>query len=193
MTSDVAAGASVVARLGGGAAPSRERVVRGEGESGRPINRSSLPDLWLLIVGSWRSTAHACVAIGDELGPDVARVRRLARPLPSPLRREELLHREDRPSRQHVEHRPSDLVRQDRERLPFAVLLLNAREQLLPLRYGAGTARPLRRTPTSNGRSPSSRRRCRASCRPTASVHLTSRAYEANSCTRSKRVMSWIS
>jgi hypothetical protein len=33
--------------------------VRGGGESGRPIIRDSLPDLWLLIVGSWRSTAHA--------------------------------------------------------------------------------------------------------------------------------------
>ena len=33
--------------------------MRGGGESGRPIIGDSLPDLWLLIVGSWRSTAHA--------------------------------------------------------------------------------------------------------------------------------------
>ena len=33
--------------------------MRGEGESGRPINARSLPDLWLLIVGSWRLSAHA--------------------------------------------------------------------------------------------------------------------------------------
>ena len=42
----------------------------------------SLPDLWLMIDGSWRLAAHACGAICCELGP-VARVRRLARPLPS--------------------------------------------------------------------------------------------------------------
>ena len=193
MTSDVACSASVVARLGGGAAhPVNACAWRGrERASHQP---RSLPDLWLLIVGSWRSAAHACVTIGDELGPDVARVRRLARPLPSPLRREELLHREDRSSRQHVEHRPPDLVREDREGLPFAVLSSrSSRAASCRPSYGAGTARPLRRTPTSNGRSPSSRRRCRASSRPIASAHLTSRAYEANSCTRSKRVMSWIS
>jgi len=33
--------------------------VRGGGESGRPIIGCSLPDLWLLIVDSWRSAAHA--------------------------------------------------------------------------------------------------------------------------------------
>jgi len=29
--------------------------VRGGGESERPIIGASLPDLWLMIVGSWRS------------------------------------------------------------------------------------------------------------------------------------------
>ena len=58
MTSDVVY-ASVVARLGGGAAHPVNAGVRGGGESGRPIIGGSLPDLWLMIVGSWRSAAHA--------------------------------------------------------------------------------------------------------------------------------------
>ena len=33
--------------------------MHGEEESGRPIIRGSLSDLWLLIMGPWRSTAHA--------------------------------------------------------------------------------------------------------------------------------------
>jgi hypothetical protein len=47
---------------------------------------SSLPDHWLLIVGPVPLDGARVVTIGDELGPDVARVRRLAHPLPSPLR-----------------------------------------------------------------------------------------------------------
>ena len=167
--------------------------VRGGEESGRPINRSSLPDPWLLIVGSVALDGARVVTIGDELGPDVARVRRLAHPLPSPLRREELLHGEDGPSRQHVEHGPSDLVRQDRERLPFAVLFLNPRDQLLPLgmaqeQHGRFGERPLQMDVPHLRAAGAERLPARLS-----SVHLTSRAYEANSCTRSKRVMSWIS
>ena len=113
--------ASVVARLGGGAAHlTNAGAWRGRERASHQTR--SLPDLWLLIVGPVALDGARVVPIGDELGPDVARVRRLAHPLPSPLRREELLHREDGASRQHVEHGASDLVRQDRERLPFAVL-----------------------------------------------------------------------
>src|SRR5438093_1414646 len=71
------------------------------------------------------------VTIGDELGSNVARVRRLARPLPSPLRREELLHREDGSSRKHIKHRAPNLVGEDRQGFSFAVLLLDPRQDLL--------------------------------------------------------------
>ena len=54
-------GASVIARLGGGAAhPGNARVRRGE-ESERPIIGNSLPDLWLMSVRSSRSLAHVTV------------------------------------------------------------------------------------------------------------------------------------
>jgi len=45
---------------------------------------------------------------------------------------DELLHREDCSSREHVKHRLPDLVRENGERLPFAVLFLNLSEQLRP-------------------------------------------------------------
>src|SRR3972149_959339 len=64
----------------------------------------------------------------------MARVRRLARPRPSPftpLRRPELLHREHRAAREHVKDRSPNLVGQDREGLSFAVLLLDPRQNLL--------------------------------------------------------------
>ena len=58
MTSDVACARPLSPGSGEGQ-PIPGTRVRGEGESGRPIIGCSLPDLWLLIVGSWRSTAHA--------------------------------------------------------------------------------------------------------------------------------------
>src|SRR5688572_112834 len=51
---------------------------------------------------------------------------------PSPLRREELLHRKDGASRQHVVNSAADLVREDRQRFALAVGLLKARQDLLP-------------------------------------------------------------
>jgi hypothetical protein len=95
-------GASVVAGLGEGAAHPVNACVRGGGESGRPIIGASLPDLWLMIVGSWRSM-------------------RAPRGT-SPSRRPS--------SRQHIKHRAANCVGEDREGLAFAVLLLNPRQDL---------------------------------------------------------------
>ena len=58
MTSDVAGARSLSPGSGEGQ-PIPGTRVRGEGESGRPIIGCSLLDLWLMIVGSWRSGAHA--------------------------------------------------------------------------------------------------------------------------------------
>ena len=59
------------------------------------------------------------------------------------------MHREDGPSREHVKHGSPDLVRENGKGLPFAVLFLNAREQLLPAggmaqkQHGSFGERPL--------------------------------------------------
>ena len=121
--------ASVVARLGGGAAHS-VNACASRGRERRPIIGCSLPDRWLLIVGSERSAAHAWSRSVTSSVP-MARVRRLARPLPSPLRREAPLYREDGPAREHVQHRAPDLVRENGERLPLPVLPLDPRQDLL--------------------------------------------------------------
>jgi len=55
------------------------------------------------------------------------------RPTLASLRREELLHREDGVAREHVVHRAPDLVRQNRERLPFAVAPFEPRLEPLAL------------------------------------------------------------
>jgi hypothetical protein len=83
-----------------------------------------------MIVGSGRSVAHAWSRSVTSSVP-VARVRRLARPLPSPLRRETLLHRKDGSSREHVKHRELYFVGEDRQGLTFAVLLVDPRQDLL--------------------------------------------------------------
>jgi hypothetical protein len=49
--------ASVVVRLGGGAAHPVNAYVAGRERASHQTR--SLPDLWLMIVGSWRSVAHA--------------------------------------------------------------------------------------------------------------------------------------
>jgi hypothetical protein len=82
-----------------------------------------------MIESSWRLGRTRLRDLG-ELGP-VARVRRLAHPLPSPLRREELLHREDGSSREHIKHRAPNFVGEDRQSLAFAVFLLDPRQDLL--------------------------------------------------------------
>jgi len=66
MTSDVGEAASVIARLGKGAA---SHGPRREEESGRPINRSGLPDPWLTIDGSGRSDDVRVQRDLRELGP----------------------------------------------------------------------------------------------------------------------------
>jgi hypothetical protein len=58
MTSDVACARPLSPGSGEGQ-PIPGTRVRGGEESGRPIIGDSLPDPWLLIVGSWRSPAHA--------------------------------------------------------------------------------------------------------------------------------------
>jgi len=71
--------ASVVTRLGGGAAPLKTRGAE-RGESGCPITRRSLPDCGSRSVARGAGRARVQSDL-DELGP-VARVRRLAHPLP---------------------------------------------------------------------------------------------------------------
>ncbi len=108
------------------------RTTRGEERAGVPSHALAAgpvaPDRRLGALGGARVR-------GDrrELGP-VARVRRVAHPTLSPLRREELLHRTDGASRPHVIDRAPDLVRENRERLPCAVFLLEPRQELLALR-----------------------------------------------------------
>jgi len=58
MTSDVACARPLSPGSGEGQ-PIPGTRVRRRAESGRPIIGDSLPDPWLLIVGPWRSTAHA--------------------------------------------------------------------------------------------------------------------------------------
>ena len=69
MTSDVAAKARPLSPGSGEGWPIPGTRVRGGEESGRPIIGGSLPDLWLLIVGSWRSCGARVVTIENELGP----------------------------------------------------------------------------------------------------------------------------
>jgi hypothetical protein len=58
MTSDVACARPLSPGSGEGQ-PIPGTRVRGGGESGRPIKRARCRDLWLMIVGSWRSPAPA--------------------------------------------------------------------------------------------------------------------------------------
>jgi hypothetical protein len=58
MTSDVAYARPLSPGSGEGQPIPGTRVC-GEEESGRPIIGCLLPDRWLMIVGSWRSAAHA--------------------------------------------------------------------------------------------------------------------------------------
>ncbi len=85
----------------------------------------SLPDHWFLIAHGAR--AHG-VARSVANSVPMARVRGVAHPTLTPLRREKLLHRKDGASRQHVIDGASNLVREDRQRLPLSVFLLQARQ-----------------------------------------------------------------
>ena len=69
MTSDVTEGASVVSRLGGGAASNGNAKSTWRGEGGRPIKRSALPDLWFLIARGARR-ARRTARSSSELGPE---------------------------------------------------------------------------------------------------------------------------
>src|SRR5712691_5197245 len=101
--------ASVVARLGGGAAhPVNACAWRGRERTSH--QSCSLPDLRLMIVGSWRSVAHTWSRSVTSSVPTWLELDVWLARSPSPLRREELLHREDGPSRQHVKHRSPNLV-----------------------------------------------------------------------------------
>ncbi len=107
------------------------RTTRGEERAGVPSHALAAgpvaPDRRLGALGGVR-------VLGDrrELGP-VARVRRVAHPTLTSLRREKLLHRKDGASRQHVVDGAPDRVRENRERLPCAVCLLEPRQECLPL------------------------------------------------------------
>ena len=131
MTSDVARARPLSPGSGEG-----QRIPRTPGAWRRRERAShqtrSLPDLWLMIARFVALRAARDGAIVASSVTTVARVRRLARPLPSPLRREELLHREDGPSRQHVKHRASDLVGQNRERLPLPCFFSRPASSRLP-------------------------------------------------------------
>ena len=82
----------------------------------------SLPDHGFLIAQGAR-----CGVIGGEPGPDGSS-ETCGSPTLTSLRREKRLYREDGASRQHVIDGASNLVREDRQRLPLAVCLLQARQ-----------------------------------------------------------------
>ena len=121
--------ASVIARLGGGAA--RRGNASRRKNAGVPSTRHAAEplaqDRRLVALCGARVCLIAASAV-PWLELDVWLTHAL------PLRREELLHREHRASRQHVKHRPPNFVREDRQRLSFPVLLLDPRQQLLPPR-----------------------------------------------------------
>ena len=81
MTSDVACARPLSPGSGEGQ-PIPGTRVRGGGESGRPIIGGSLPDVWLLIVGSWRLAAHAWSRSVTSSVPWLALDVWLARSLP---------------------------------------------------------------------------------------------------------------
>ena len=90
----------------------------------------ALPDHGFLIAHGAR--AHEVAQSLTNSDP-TARLRRVAHPTLSPLRREELHHRKDGASREHVVHGAPDLMREDGERLSLAVFLLEPSQELLAL------------------------------------------------------------